>query len=507
MSIRRKLNILLTLTAGLWLAGCDAFSPPEAEFVNREETYELTTDVRKSVQKQLTESFGTPHELVAWLKLPVEFGGIEGATGESDLEGPLKSFPVSFEEEAAEKFNAAYQTEDGSYELPPEGLRLEWLTGEDVGKSFLVIGYNAEKEEFIANEELPTAPAAGTTFILSAGKNLKHGRQLYMEHCMHCHGVSGDGNGPTAPYLNPYPRDYRLGRFKFKSTKPPEKITQDDLSRIIKYGIPGTYMPSFLLLEEDELRDIVEYVRWLSMRGELEDKVDEELRFDFAKSAVKEREEGGETKEEIESSIQEAVDGMAELFDSTADDLADAWVNAEEESSQIVPEIARVPDSPESRARGRKFYLEKCTNCHGHVGRGNGPMTTDYQKNDDTGGLEPEPGLYNIWGDPVKPRNLTKGIYRGGRRPVDLYRRIYGGIEVSKMPNFATTPPETIWDTVNYVMHIPFAQPDEFLAVDEEYEKTKKPEAAEEEQTADVKSDSDNQEQTSLPVTETGGEG
>ena len=43
-------------------------------------------------------------------------------------------------------------------------------------------------------------------------------RGLYREHCAHCHGITGDGNGPTAAFLNPYPRDYRPGKFKFKST-------------------------------------------------------------------------------------------------------------------------------------------------------------------------------------------------------------------------------------------------------------------------------------------------
>ena len=34
-------------------------------------------------------------------------------------------------------------------------------------------------------------------------------RGLYREHCAHCHGITGDGVGPTAAFLNPYPRDYR----------------------------------------------------------------------------------------------------------------------------------------------------------------------------------------------------------------------------------------------------------------------------------------------------------
>ncbi len=44
------------------------------------------------------------------------------------------------------------------------------------------------------------------------------GYALYRRHCLHCHGVSGAGDGPTAPFLYPRPRDYRKGLFKFTST-------------------------------------------------------------------------------------------------------------------------------------------------------------------------------------------------------------------------------------------------------------------------------------------------
>ncbi len=44
------------------------------------------------------------------------------------------------------------------------------------------------------------------------------GYALYRRNCLHCHGVSGAGDGPTAPFLYPLPRDYRKGIFKFTST-------------------------------------------------------------------------------------------------------------------------------------------------------------------------------------------------------------------------------------------------------------------------------------------------
>ncbi|MCA9155109.1 MAG: cytochrome c [Planctomycetales bacterium] len=93
---------------------------------------------------------------------------------------------------------------------------------------------------------------------------------LYREHCAHCHGVTGDGAGPTAEFLNPYPRDYRMGVFKFKSTPKGEKPTHEDLRQILVNGIPGTAMPSFKLLPEDELESLIQYVQYLAIRGEVE---------------------------------------------------------------------------------------------------------------------------------------------------------------------------------------------------------------------------------------------
>ncbi len=60
-------------------------------------------------------------------------------------------------------------------------------------------------------------------------ENLDHGSRLYRIHCLHCHGVTGDGRGPTGRWVNPHPRDYRQGKFKFMSVdqtsgpKPPRR--------------------------------------------------------------------------------------------------------------------------------------------------------------------------------------------------------------------------------------------------------------------------------------------
>lgn len=55
-----------------------------------------------------------------------------------------------------------------------------------------------------------------------------------------------------------------------------------------------------------------------------------------------------------------------------------------------------------------------------------------------------------------QPRNLQLGMYRGGRRPIDLFARIHAGIKGSRMPSFKNTPHEDIWNIVNYVLSVPF---------------------------------------------------
>ena len=68
------------------------------------------------------------------------------------------------------------------------------------------------------------------------------------------------------------------------------------------------------------------------------------------------------------------------------------------------------------------------------------------------------PGLFDDWGNSIKPRDLTTGVFRGGRRPIDIYRRIHSGIKGTPMQQFGTTLKEEgqIWDVVNYVLSIPF---------------------------------------------------
>jgi mono/diheme cytochrome c family protein len=105
------------------------------------------------------------------------------------------------------------------------------------------------------------------------------------------------------------------------------------------------------------------------------------------------------------------------------------------------------------------LYLSKtlnCADCHGIDGAGNGPQTVAFEKNPITNVPYDEPGLHDVWDNLNQPRNLHTGIFRGGRRPIDLFCRIHAGIKGSRMPSFKNTPHEDIWHIVNYVLSIPF---------------------------------------------------
>jgi DMSO reductase family type II enzyme heme b subunit len=74
---------------------------------------------------------------------------------------------------------------------------------------------------------------------------LNRGRNIYLHMCVYCHGRDGNGGGTATDYLYPWPRDFRKGIFKFRSTPTGTLPKDEDLYRTIIHGVPGTSMPAW----------------------------------------------------------------------------------------------------------------------------------------------------------------------------------------------------------------------------------------------------------------------
>ena len=338
--------------------------------------------------------------------------------------------PPSHQQQIADILGAMYGTPDDPFALPESGLDLAKLE-----------------------------VAAGSVSSDELGKELG----LFRRHCVHCHGISGDGAGPTAAFLNPYPRDYRQGVFKFKSTERAAKPTREDLREILVHGIPGTAMPSFALLPDDQIDALVEYVVYLSMRGETETELTRTV-FDL--------------DEKDDGTLVDMPTDRGFLVDEILTRIASQWEQAEDQIIAPDPEFAPPVDrDPQqlavSVAKGRDlFYGDRanCVKCHGPSALGDG-QTTDYDDWNkmvkDFKDAHEDVNVRELGALPVRtiePRNLRLGVYRGGRRPIDLYRRIHAGINGVPMPGVGpaqpgqqgTLSPEEIWNLVDYIRSLPF---------------------------------------------------
>ncbi len=98
---------------------------------------------------------------------------------------------------------------------------------------------------------------------------VEQGRVLYGLRCATCHGASGDGNPITPEGLSVDPRDF-TGRshslkkvvFKFNTSDRPDMLALDeDLKKTIREGLPGTPMPGYPTLSDEEMDALLEYIK------------------------------------------------------------------------------------------------------------------------------------------------------------------------------------------------------------------------------------------------------
>ena len=158
--------------------------------------------------------------------------------------------------------------------------------------------------------------------------SLKRGKQIYLKKCAFCHGDKGKGDGPSAEYTFPQPRNLTKGHIKIRSTSFGKIPTDQDLFNAITNGMRGTTMPGWKHLSKEDRQSLILYIKSLSKKFKK-----------FKKRGKKHK-------------------------------------------------IVSVPEPPtfsmEGVKRGKKSFMINCSGCHGVEGRGDGVTTArivDYSSN------------------------------------------------------------------------------------------------------------------------------
>jgi len=240
--------------------------------------------------------------------------------------------------------------------------------------------------------ELSSAAQNGS----SLSERQRAGKAVYEQHCAACHGLRGEGNGPAAVWLYPKPRNFTSGLFKIKSTPAGSLPSDEDLFETLTRGMPGSSMPSFTYLSEQQRRDAVQYVKQLT------------------------------------------------IYTNSSGQPINFFTEAQAEG-KLAPSIVVPPEPPvtvQALAEGQTWYNKlNCFTCHGLNGEGTGPSA---------------PLLKDYWGFSLPPRDFNTGAFRGGSAGRDLYLRTLTGLAGTPMPVFGEKmmTPEQRWSLVHYVQSL-----------------------------------------------------
>jgi cytochrome c oxidase cbb3-type subunit 2 len=92
------------------------------------------------------------------------------------------------------------------------------------------------------------------------------GKRVYQRYCYGCHGYTGNGNGPYAKGLNPKPRNFTKGIFKWTSGPSGSVPSDSDLDMTISEGVHGTTMPPWRALRASDRHYVIAYIKTFSSR-------------------------------------------------------------------------------------------------------------------------------------------------------------------------------------------------------------------------------------------------
>jgi len=425
----------------LILAGCAR--EPAPQFSYRENVAELPEKYQADVKRILSLLFGSPEN--PRLLMPATARDKSQPDRLVTLE--LLPTPRLIEKKDAGKNGKAAKPEDNKPEdNKPEDNKPEDNKPEDNKPEDNKPEDNKPEDNKPASQEPPKGDSGQPAAALKSKqlkfyekyspKRLKLGAQVYQKRCASCHGVTGDGNGEAAARLDPKPRDYRKGVFKVTSTPDGFRARRQDLVRTLRRGAVGTSMPAFTWLPDEEIEAVIDYVMLLAYRGEIESQLITQAQ-DLAEYDAELKEEGDDrTPEDLQEELDDRVDELVENMTQ----IDTAWKMAQ---TKVIRPLSDMPPFSEQTVElGRRAYKRYvCSRCHGEDGRGRAPKSLG---ND-------------VWGHPIQAADLTTGALRGGRRPIDIYWRIHGGIKGNRMPasgGALAQEPDTLWHLTHLVIHM-----------------------------------------------------
>lgn len=234
------------------------------------------------------------------------------------------------------------------------------------------------------------------------------GQKLYAQHCAGCHGVLGDGKGPAATFLFPKPRDFRLGKYRLVSTENTVP-SHADLDALLVRGMPGSSMPSWAHLKADDRAMLIQEIYRLTGDGARE------------RYVLNLKKEQGLSDEDIKAQdVQDEVASYARNRTTPSEAAA-------------VPSIGGADAA--AVARGKEHFAKQgCASCHGNEGKGDGVKK-----------------MFDDEGYPTRPRDLTRGIYKGGHDPASLFLRIARGMPGTPMPSAPALSETQVVDLVHFL--------------------------------------------------------
>ncbi len=94
------------------------------------------------------------------------------------------------------------------------------------------------------------------------------GKATFELNCVSCHGVSGKGDGPVGAVLQPPPRDFSQGDFKFDTDGDGKTGTDADLKGVIVQGAAAfggsPLMAPWPTLSDDDVANVIAHIRSLA---------------------------------------------------------------------------------------------------------------------------------------------------------------------------------------------------------------------------------------------------